>query len=295
MGEERLAFLLGGVALAFKCAERVLLHLVVQLHLEPLVVAEVAHGRRRDEVDLAQPIAHQLILVVIGALQAVIIVGAVLHETTRQHAREKRHEKEQKHGKHLSQENPHVCVLFLPIAIPALLSMVLSLVVMAMLSWSAGPWLLAEEHEVEEFLGRDKLLVKVAEIAPMEVMVVVAGGASALRLSPLEGVRVADLVVLASLGGVREARHGRIELLEGLVGLGRTVFVRVHLEALLLVGSLQLAVVGVLVDTEQRVVVLASENVPRELLLLRRELPLGRLWGRGALGGGGARRPRRLL
>ena len=218
-------------------------------------------------------------------------MGTILHETPRQHARKKRDEKEQKHGEHLSQENPHVCVLFLPIAIPSLLSMVLSLVVMALLSGSAGSGLLAEEHEVKELLGRDKLLIKVAEIAPMEVMVA-ARGAATLRLSPLESIRVTDLVVLAALGGVREARHGRIQLLEGLVGLGCTVLVRMHLETLLLVGSLQLVVVGVLVHAQQRVVVLASENIPRELLLLRRVLSLGWLRGRGALGYGGTRCPR---
>ena len=56
--------------------------------------------------------------------------------------------------------------------------MVLSLVVMALLSGSAGPRLLAEEHEVKELLGRDKLLVKVAEVAPMEVMVATRGAAT---------------------------------------------------------------------------------------------------------------------
>ena len=55
---------------------------MIQLLLQSFVVTEVSHGLYRNEVDLTQSVANQLLLIVIGSLQAVIVVCAILNEAT---------------------------------------------------------------------------------------------------------------------------------------------------------------------------------------------------------------------
>ena len=57
---------------------------MIQLLLQSFVVTEVSHGLYRNEIDLTQSVADQLLLIVIGSLQAVIVVCAILNEATRE-------------------------------------------------------------------------------------------------------------------------------------------------------------------------------------------------------------------
>ena len=123
---------------------------MIQLHLQPLVVAEITHGRHGNVVNLAESVTHKLLLVVVSALQAVIVVGTILNEATREHAREKGHEEEKQHGKHLPEKNAQVLVI--SIALPPILPLLLSLVLLWPLHVSSTSGLVPEEHKVEEVL-----------------------------------------------------------------------------------------------------------------------------------------------
>ena len=95
VGKISLTLLLRGITLSLKCSKRVLLYLIIQLLLQSFVVTEVSHGRHRNEVDLTQSVADKLLLVVISALQAVIVVRAILNEASGEHTREESDEEEE--------------------------------------------------------------------------------------------------------------------------------------------------------------------------------------------------------
>ena len=121
---------------------------------------------------------------------------------------------------------------------------------------------MAKEHIVEEVFRRHEVPVaKVREVAPL--VVVAAGCRASLRLSLLESVGTANLIVLTALLGIGKARHGCVDFFECFVCLGGTVLIWVHLEALLLIRRFQGLVIGVLAHTQQLVIVFASQNFSR--------------------------------
>ena len=95
------SLLFGGVALAFKCAQGVLFHLLVQLQFQFLIEAEVAHRTHRHVVYLVQSVRHELLFVVISSLERVIIGGAVLDEAAGENTRDESHKEEKEQGQEL--------------------------------------------------------------------------------------------------------------------------------------------------------------------------------------------------
>lgn len=89
-----LSFLLSCVALTFKGAYRVFFDSVVQLKFQFFVVPEVSRRIVRHVVDLIESICDELLFVVVGALQAVIVVCSVLDETSREETRRHRYKEE---------------------------------------------------------------------------------------------------------------------------------------------------------------------------------------------------------
>jgi hypothetical protein len=82
-------------------------------------------------------------------------------------------------------------------------------------------------------------------------------------------------VVELALGGVAEAVHGSADGLEGSLGAGRVVLVRVELQRQLAVGLLDLGVRGALGYPQHLVVTLLRQRyyLLRARLLLRSEIP----------------------
>jgi len=99
------------------------------------------------------------------------------------------------------------------------------------LGGSASTWYFCSEEEVVEDVFR------VHEIT-IHVEARVAATTSAAGLSLFEGVRTAHLVVNSAFFRVAEACHRRIDFLEGVSRLRRWVFIWVHLDSLLLEGTL---------------------------------------------------------
>ena len=88
------------------------------------------------------------------------------------------------------------------------------------------------------------------EVAALEVVATPATSTAALVFFAFERVGIAELVVLTSLLRIREYSHRLIDSLESFVSLWRVVLIWVHLQALLLVRSLQILIVDVPGDAE---------------------------------------------
>ena len=157
----------------------------------------------------------------------------VLDKATREHTREKSHEEEKEHRKELS----HCLSKVLTVHLLTLLASILLLSLLLLRRPSVSSLgLVAEKHEVEEFFRVDKVVISiVVKVAAMEVMATSTSGARPTRLMSLERIRVPELVILAALGWIRQARHGCIDFLKSLIGIRRVILIGMHFQTLLLV------------------------------------------------------------
>ena len=158
----------------------------------------------------------------------------MLDKATREHAREKSDEEEEEHREELS----HCLAQVLTVHLLTLLTSAVLLLPILLLLWShvAAARLVAEKHEVEEFFRVDKVVNSiVVKVAAMEVMATSTSGARPTRLMSLERIRVPELVILAALGWIRQARHGCIDFLKSLIGIRRVILIGMHFQTLPLV------------------------------------------------------------
>ena len=158
----------------------------------------------------------------------------MLDKATREHAREKSDEEEEEHREELS----HCLAQVLTVHLLTLLTSTRLLLPILLLLWShvAATGLVAEKHEVEEFFRVDKVVIsKVVKVAAMEVMATSTSGARPTRLMSLESIQISELVILAALGWIRQARHGCIDFLKGLIGIRRVILIGMNFQTLPLV------------------------------------------------------------